>query len=240
MKMTFLLVPLICEPISGQSISYAVDNYKELASLEFSDYSQGDSNLKVDILVGLYQYWKLVTGKVICCTNGSTAVHTRVLSGAVQGSSPGISAVNLVTTHSLRVDAYRRQQTEGELNNQLKMFWNLESLGIKHDEPSVYEEFQWGIVHKHPQYEVSLPWKRTRPALHEHRELALRRLNGLLKCLKQDPEMLKQYDSVIKEQLTKGIIESVHDAVSITHPVHYLPHHAVVQEDKTTMKPLSK
>ena len=29
-KMSFLSVPLICEPISGQSISYAVSFYKEL------------------------------------------------------------------------------------------------------------------------------------------------------------------------------------------------------------------
>ena len=49
--MSFLSVPLICEPISGQSISYGVSTYKELASLEFSDYSQGNSSLEVDILV---------------------------------------------------------------------------------------------------------------------------------------------------------------------------------------------
>jgi len=78
MKMTFLSVPLIFEPISGQSTAYAVSNYKDLASLEFSDYSQGDSDLKVDILVGLDQYWKLVTGKIIRCPNGHTAVHTRL------------------------------------------------------------------------------------------------------------------------------------------------------------------
>ena len=109
--MSFLTVPLICEPISGQSTSYAVSTYKELASLEFSDYSQGDSSLKVDILVGLDQYWKLVTGKVIRCFNGLTAVHTRLgweLSGPVQGSPPpGIVSVNFVNTYSLRVDAYR-------------------------------------------------------------------------------------------------------------------------------------
>ena len=78
LKMSFLSVPLICEPISGQSIPYAVSTYKELASLEFSDYSQGDSSLKVDILIGLDQYWKLVTGEVIRCLNGPTAVHTRL------------------------------------------------------------------------------------------------------------------------------------------------------------------
>lgn len=136
-----------CDPNAGQSISYAVNTFKELVSLEFLDYSQGDSNLKVDILVGLDQHCKLVTGEVIRCL-----VHTKfgwVLSEPVQGSpSPGILPVNLITTHSLRVDAY--QQAESELDNHLKMFWDLKSLGVKHDKPSVYEEFQKGKVYKYP------------------------------------------------------------------------------------------
>ena len=54
--------------------------------------------------------------------------------------------------------------------------------------------------------------------------------------MRQNPEILDQYDSVVKEQLNKGIIESVNDSALITHPVHYLPHHAIVQEDKKTTK----
>ena len=162
MRMSFLAVPSICEPISGQAFTYAIDTYKELESLKFSDYSQGDGDVNVDILVGLDQYWNLVTGEVVHCLNGPTAVYTRlgwVLSGPVQGSPPGTSSVNLVTTHSLRVDAYQ-QQMESELDDQLKMFWDLESLGVRHDEPSVYDEFQRGIVYKHPRYEVSLPLRK--------------------------------------------------------------------------------
>ena len=41
LKMSFLSVLLICEPISGQSISYAVSAYKELASLEFQITHKG-------------------------------------------------------------------------------------------------------------------------------------------------------------------------------------------------------
>jgi len=125
---------------------------------------------------------------------------------------------------------------ESTLDSQLKMFWDLESLGVRPDEPSMYDEFRRGIVYKHPQYEVSLTWKCAHPPLNDHYELPLRRLNGLLKCLKQNPEVLKQYDSVIKEQLSKEIIESVQDSASISHPVHCLPHHAVVRDDKSTTK----
>ena len=158
-----------------------------------------------------------------------------MLSGPVQGSPLVTSSVNLITTHSLRVDAYQ-QQMESTFESQLKMFWDLESLGVRPNEPSVYDEFQRGIVYKHPRYEVSLPWKCAHPPLNDHYELAVRRLNGLLKRLKQNPEVLKQYDLVIKEQLSKGIIESAQDSASISHAIHYLPHHAVVRDDKSTTK----
>ena len=78
---------MTCHDLSAVTI---VSTHEELASLEFSDYTQGDSSLKVDILVSLDQYWKLVTGEVIRCLNGPTPVHTRlgwVLSGPVQGQA---------------------------------------------------------------------------------------------------------------------------------------------------------
>ena len=98
------------------------------------------------------------------------------------------------------------------------------------------EEFQKKITYRYPRYEVALPWKQTHPVLHNHYELALRRLNGLLKRLRQNAEILRQYDSVIKEQLNKGIIESMDTFTLVTHPVHYPPHHAVLREDKKTTK----
>ena len=65
---------MTCHDLSAVTI---VSTHEEVASLEFSDYTQGDSSLKVDILFGLDQYWKLVSGEVIHCLNGPTAVHTR-------------------------------------------------------------------------------------------------------------------------------------------------------------------
>ena len=63
----------------------------------------------------------------------------------------------------------------------------------------------------------------------------MRRLKGLLRHLKHDPDLLHEYDSVIKTQLEKGIVEVVQDpAGADLSGVHYLPHHAVVRRDKTT------
>ena len=54
--------------------------------------------------------------------------------------------------------------------------------------------------------------------------------------MKQNPEILKEYNSIIQNQLEQGIVEVVEkDGVSSV-MVHYLPHHAVVRHDKDTTK----
>ena len=110
-------------------------------------------------------------------------------------------------------------------------------MGIELGEKSVYDEFEKEIVYKGNRYEISLPWKQSHPPLPDNYELALRRLNGLLQRLRQTPDILNQYDSVIKDQLKGGIIEVVDQSeVTQSSQVHYLPHHAVLREDKATTK----
>lgn len=45
---------------------------------------------------------------------------------------------------------------------------------------------------------------------------------------------MKEYDAVIKDHLVKGVVEVV--ASDKDKRVHYLPHHAVVREEKQTTK----
>lgn len=53
------------------------------------------------------------------------------------------------------------------------------------------------------------------------------RLRSCVSKLKHEPELMRKYDSIIQEQLNKGIIEKV-DANSADGVKHYLPHHAVI------------
>lgn len=83
---------------------------------------------------------------------------------------------------------------------------------------------------------VSLPWKEFHEPLPDNYNLCLKRLRGLLHRLKQNPEVLRQYDDIMKDQLEKGVIEVVTDTTSSLNRTHYLPHHAVIQNDKSTTK----
>ena len=80
---------------------------------------------------------------------------------------------------------------------------------------------------------MSLPWKEPLP--HNY-ILSLKRLRGLLCRLKQDPAILKECDSTIKDQLENRVIEPVPEEEASPVREHYLPHHAVVRQDETTTK----
>ena len=54
-----------------------------------------------------------------------------------------------------------------------------------------------GMLHDGERYQASLPWKESHPPLPDNYDLALRRLDGLLKRLRQNPELLHQYKAVI-------------------------------------------
>ena len=84
-------------------------------------------------------------------------------------------------------------------------------------------------------YEVSLPWREWHDPLPTNYQLS-RRLTGLLRRLRRTPEILKEYDFIIHSQLKHQIVKVVPEDEENASVIHYLPHHAVVCQDKNTTK----
>ena len=158
----------------------------------------------------------------------------RVLSGPTSSAESEQSAVNLITTHVLRADAL--QPDSEPLDNALRSFWELESLGICGPEKTVHDEFVDTIAYKDGQYQVSLPWKEFHKPLPDHYQLSRKRLWGLMQRLRQNPTVLQEYNHIIQDQLKNGIVEPVPEKYPHSNRLHYLPHHAVVRSDKSTTK----
>ena len=130
------VVPTICEPLSCQPISASVEANGHLMGLDLADSADGSSHLPVDILVGSDYYWDLVMGSVCRSEKGPTAIHTKlgwVFSGPTLSSSTVLcSYTYITTTHLLQVDDRPAKSTK--LAEQLRAFWELESLGISEEE----------------------------------------------------------------------------------------------------------
>ena len=243
MTITAHVVPMICSPLNYQAVQFAKKNHDHLKDIVLSECNP-EENLVVDILVGADQYWNIANGEIKRGESGPVAMNTRfgwTLSGPFENAPRSEThSVNLAATHVLRIDtgSFEMDMHVLELGAKLRTFWELESIGIKQEENSVLETFKETATFKNQRYEVGLPWKEAHDPLPENRSLSQRRLQSLLKRLSLKPELLKEYDRVIKDQLDKGIIERVDQSgkVQPCHQIHYLPHHCVVREDKSTTK----
>ena len=79
-----------------------------------------------------------------------------------------------------------------------------------------------------------MPWKDQHPFLYDNFILAKKRLESLLKRLRQNSALLKQYSEIIHEQLKNNIVEEVTDNLPSIGKTNYMPHQAVIREDRTT------
>ena len=125
----------------------------------------------------------------------------------------------------------------------LEDMWNLESIGIRPDDPKerddvALEIFKNTITKENQRYSVSLPWRNeNQDQLPENYELSLGRLKSLMKRLENDPELLQRYDEIIKAQMEKGVVEKVEATeVNNENKKHYIPHHVVIKPDNATTK----
>ncbi len=234
------VVPHICEPITCQPITECLELFPHLADLELANDQTGDSR-DVDMLIGADFYWCFVTGEIRRGEKGPVAIHTTlgwILSGPAGASDVTQEAsASLVATHTLRIDD---GVTNKMLDATMKSFWDMESMGVETDAlgDDVSDRFISSVTRRGARYEVSLPWRQEGyESLPTNYELSRRRLVGLLRRLRHNPEILKKYDSTIREQLRDGIVEVVEEEKAIgPGPVHYLPHHAVIRRDKETSK----
>ena len=237
MPVSLHVVPMICEPLVGQSVAASIESNPHLVGLELADCSTSDSIMPVDVLIGSDYYWALVTGSVCRGASGPTAVHTKlgwVLSGPSSCGDPGQSAATLSVTHMLHVET--ALESPHSLDEQLRAFWELEALGIEDREKTLYDKFTGVVRFENGRYKVPLPWREYHDPLPTNYQLCENRLHGLLRRLKQDPAILEEYSGTIQDQLQNGIIELVPPCETAPRAVHYLPHHAVVRRDKATTK----
>ena len=227
---TAFVVPRISSPVKANYSSFS--SYTHLSRMQLAENSN-DSETEISILIGADQYHRFVTGELVRGKEGPVATKTEfgwVLSGPISGEKSDSA--------SFRIQADLVQNEE--IDSTLKKFWEIEALGIEeecesHDE--FLKSYKKGIKHNGERYEVALPRKEEHPRLPDNYGIARKRLISLVNKLKYKPEIFKQYDDYFRDQLTAGIIEEVSkEDLGIDEWTHYIPHHAVVREDKDTTK----
>ncbi|CAG2219807.1 unnamed protein product [Mytilus edulis] len=97
------------------------------------------------------------------------------------------------------------------------------------------EYFKETLKFKNGRYYVKWPWKENTPELPDNRELAPGRLMSCVARMRKKPDLLTKYDTIIQDQIQKGIVEEVNEFRTGGRK-HYISHHAVITPQKSTTK----
>ena len=191
-------VPMICEPLTRPLTRMAVQHLEYFKELKLADGDMAGS-FQPDILIGIDYYWSFVSGECIHVPNGPVAMNTRlgwIVSGPMYGLAEEESTS--LVTHVLKTST-SIEESNRKLERQLHKFWDLESVRIIDEERTVYEQFADMVQFREGRYEVLLPWKDSSVVIPDNYHLCVKRLYSLLRRLHQTPQLLKQYDDVIRQ-----------------------------------------
>ena len=133
-----------------------------------------------------------------------------------------------------------------ELHEQVERFWALESHGFSNDgdtSNSLEDERALEILKrttelKDGRYEVGLLWRNDNPELPNNRMQAEKRLQQLKRRFQRNPEFAAQYKTVMNDYIVKGyaVKLSEEEAARTSSHTWYLPHHGVINPNKSKVR----
>ena len=230
---TACVTPHITSPI--RRIAIDTTKHPSLHDLPLAEpLTHTDERLHIDILIGLDHYYDIIGSDRLVYPDGLLLLDSTlgfIRAGKVTTEAPpSVSEGQSCLVH--QPNPYQDPDFD------LKRFWSVEDLG-KFDDREVddlaLQQFKENIRFEEGRYEVRWPWRDDHDILPSNYGLAIGRLNSLLKRLSTKPNLLNQYDTVISDQLKKGIIEPAPVVPTSPH-THYLPHHCVVKPSHNTTK----
>ena len=226
-----LIVPKIAAPL--QTVShFQLYRLPYLQGLALAHPITGDRPVEISLLIGVDHYWKLVGDHVIR-GDGPTAVQSKLgylLSGPLYHSN---HTQEITNTFHVSVSPPNIEQV-------VEKFWTIESTGTLPTSPQPQsrdhftDDYLASIVQEDSgSYVVKFPWRDNHAPLPSNFKICERRTRALVRRLNNMPDLMRAYNDIIKEQERRGFIEKI-DSSPPTGPVHYIPHHHVNKDSKTT------
>ena len=200
----------------------------------------------INLLLGIDNYYKVVNP-------GYTKLKTLVLLPCLSGnvltgmcSVPNfttVSATALTLSTSIDLNHYLELDSNDVKSSSLclESLWSMDHIGIHSKEigstdKDVLCRFEKSVRYsaKDKQYIVTLPWRSDPSILPCNFGVAFQRLKWLQKKFISNQEFSKHYTSVIQDQLDRNFIEEVFESSPKMKQCHYLAHHGVFKESRTT------
>ncbi|KAJ8721022.1 hypothetical protein PYW08_006487 [Mythimna loreyi] len=225
----FVMSKQLTTKLPPQTIT--ADNWAHLEGLNLADSNYATPG-PIDLLLGVKQYSQILQEKLIKGPPGTPCAQKTylgwILFGDINIKPQDDSA--LVLHHQVDMDVMLKSLWEIDTENKRNL--------TKEEKlcETIYEETHTRT--EEGRYMVKLPLKTSQPTCIEGntKEIALKRLLQLERKFRKTPNLKENYKKVMKEYLNYNYMEEIPEKEVINERVVYLPHHAVIREDKETSK----
>lgn len=221
-------------------------NNMQLADDSFQD--RDSSRRKVQILLGADVYWDIVSGHVTRLPNsivGMNSLFGWILSGSSNLENKTQISERLECTKMLNLIVESSCEENSDLI--LQNFWKLDAIGIDNEKKDlsnyeneiILQDFKKNIKYQNSRYKVKLPWNENVEKLENNYDIAKYRLGNLVKRFNKDNYFYERYREVISKQISEGIVEQINikeKTESIVGREYYMPHQAIIRDNKSTTK----
>ncbi|CAK1593694.1 unnamed protein product [Parnassius mnemosyne] len=206
---------------------------ENLRSIPMADDGWGMPG-EIDLLIGVSLFAEMLRpGKIIGEPGSPDALET-VLGYIVLGDAPAV-----IQAQAPAVVAFHAISTS-EVETLVRKMWELDEIDPKHifsaDDKICEENYSKTVTRATSgRYEVALPFKFSPDLLGNSLKVAGRRFLHLERRFTAQPALREAYDSVIKDYIYQGYLSPIDTADK--DPLHfYMPHHAVLREDKLSTR----
>lgn len=215
-----------------------LQDWPELATLRLADPGYGKPQ-KIDMLLGAEIYGQVLENGIIRNPPGTLTAQNTTLGWILSGRLTQVDADYNHCSHTI-INFHIEDHAVNEL---LRKFWELETDNprekiLSPEDQRCEKIFESTTTRDESgRYVVRLPFKSDKPECQygNSRSIALRRFELLEKKLNRNPVLKSEYSRAINEYISMQHMEPVPEGDLKSASV-YLPHHAVVREDKTTTK----
>ena len=245
-------VPTICAPLDDYRVYVDEMKQRQDWNIDLDNFLPEDEIIdgEIHILLGSDFYWQIVERSEIRLNDELVLVNSKLgymLNGPLDpDESKEMLNYSTNCVHVMKVCATllgdEEDRTESELSkilsDKVEKFWNMDSFGVSPCEKSVYDlNLEKIKLMADGRYQVELPMREGHPLIHDNYSACIKRLSVLKRSLERE-SLLDDYDRVIQDQISRGIVEIVDDSKEKPEigSFTYIPHRAVVKENKSTTK----
>lgn len=217
-------------------VPHDIQTLGNIRKLQLADPKDNCADLPIELLIGGDQYWRIVKNTGPVRLSPSLVLLPSRFGWILSGSRSGIT-VDFTTVSYINLG-----QAASPQDDELRRFWDLETIGISLEQPQTISErdssllSQFHATHRlqNGRRVVSLP-RKEHVSLSSNYHHAKKRFHSLERRLERDETLRKVYHDQMFNYIRQEHVE-IAPPTDGTQDTYYLPHHLVKKDKRGHLK----